>query len=93
MIKNKLFWQGQMGFAVAGWVFIFWGVLAPFSIPAMVFVWWAVLLLWAVGHPLELITALPVGKKAGVSLERTIAMTLVFGITWWLPLKLGVFDR
>jgi hypothetical protein len=93
LIKNRLFWQGQMGFAVAGWLFIFWGLLAPVSNPVLAFVWWTVLLLWAVGHPLELAMALPIGKKAGLSLERTIAMTLVFGITWWIPLKLGVFDR
>lgn len=93
MMKNKSFWQAQMGFAVAGWIFIFWGALAPFSIPAVKSVWWVVLLLWAVGHPLELFASLPVGKRAGLSLERTIMMTLVFGITWWIPLKLGVFDR
>lgn len=93
MIKNRLFWRGQMAFAVAGWIFIFWGLLDPFSGTAVRFVWWAVLLVWAVGHPLELTTSLPVGKRAGLSLQRTIAMTLVFGITWWIPLKLGVFDR
>lgn len=93
MIKNKLFWQGQMGFAVAGWIFIFWGLLSSVTNPVLGFVWWVVFLLWAVGHPLELAMSLPVGKKAGLSLERTIAMTLVFGITWWIPLKLGVFDR
>ena len=82
-----------MGFAVAGWVFIFWGALSPFTNSGLVMIWWVVLLLWAVGHPLELMAALPVGKKAGLSLERTIVMTLVFGITWWIPLKLGVFDR
>lgn len=92
MLKNKLFWQGQMVFAVAGWIFIFWGALAPFS-GAVNFAWWVVLLLWAVGHPLELSMSLSVGKRAGLSLERTIFMTLVFGITWWIPLKLGVFDR
>ena len=82
-----------MGFAVAGWLFIFWGALTDVSNPALGTAWWVVLLLWAVGHPLELVAALPVGKKAGLSLERTIAMTLIFGITWWLPLKLGVFER
>jgi hypothetical protein len=46
-----------------------------------------------VGHPLELSMSLPAGKRAGLSLERTIVMTLIFGITWWIPLKLGVFDR
>ena len=81
-----------MGFAVAGWIFIFWGALSPFA-GVLNVVWWVVLLLWAVGHPLELAMSLPVGKRAGLSLQRTIAMTLVFGITWWIPLKLGVFER
>ncbi len=92
MIQNKLFWQGQMGGAVAGWVFIFWGALSPFS-GVVNLIWWIVMLLWALGHPLELTMSLPVGKRAGLSLQRTIAMTLVFGITWWIPLKMGVFER
>ncbi len=93
MINNKMFWKGQMGVAVVGWFFIFWGALASISNPALQTIWWVVLLLWAVGHPLELMASLPVGKRAGLSLERTVVMTLVFGITWWIPLKLGVFER
>ena len=93
MMKSRMFWRGQMVFAVAGWVFIFWGLMSPFSVAAVRYVWWAVLLLWAGGHPLELFSSVPIGRRAGLSPERTVAMTLVFGITWWIPLKLGVFDR
>jgi zinc transporter ZupT len=47
-------------------------------------------LIWGLCHPLELAVSLPLAKKAGFSLLKTIIYTLVFGITWWLPVKLGV---
>ncbi|MFO8049235.1 MAG: hypothetical protein R6U29_09405 [Desulfosudaceae bacterium] len=93
MIKSKLFWQGNMVGAMAGWIFILYGLLAPLPTGLVQGLWWVVLILWVVGHPLELAMSLPVGKQAGIKTNRTIVMTLVFGITWWIPIKLGVFKE
>jgi len=92
MLKNKQIWYGNMAVALGGWLFIFFGLFVNFESCALQTAWWVVLLVWTILHPLELAISLPVGKKAGVSLEKTIVMTLIFGFTWWLPVKLGVFE-
>ncbi len=93
MPKNPLFWYGAMGIAILGWLYIFLGLFFSVGAGFPRTLWIAVSLLWVVGHPLELLQALPIGKQAGVSKGTTIAKTLVFGITWWLPLKKGVFSQ
>ncbi len=93
MLKNKSFWYGNMAFAVFGWLFFIYGLFFTIDSSSMNFLWWVVVLLWGIGHPLEMAFSIPIGKKAGVSLEKTITKTMVFGIMWWIPLKLGVFDE
>lgn len=90
MQASKLFWYGNMGGAIAGWIFIFSGLLTPFQ-GGIKMAWLTVSIIWCVAHPLELITSLPIGEKAGFSTKQTIINTLVFGITWWIPVKIGVF--
>lgn len=85
-----MFWYGNMAGAVVGWLFIFIGAFASFK-GGLHTIWLIITLLWAVGHPLELLAAIPIAKKAGFSAEKTLVNTLVFGITWWIPVKLGVF--
>jgi hypothetical protein len=41
----------------------------------------------------ELLTSIPIGKKAGISTGTTVLKTLVFGFTWWLPVKMGILDK
>jgi len=33
------------------------------------------------------VKGIPVGRKAGLGIGRSILLTLVFGFTWWLPLE------
>lgn len=89
MFKNPLFWYGNMAGAVLGWVFIFIG--AFMHLTGFVHTLWVIItLLWAVGHPLELLIATPIAKQAGFSAEKTLINTLIFGIVWWIPVKMGV---
>jgi hypothetical protein len=32
-------------------------------------------------------------KERPASMVQTILMTMLFGFTWWLPVRLGVFGR
>lgn len=43
-------------------------------------------------HIFELKTALIIGREKNLSTTRIYLMNLVFGFTWWLPLKKGVFN-
>ncbi len=87
-----MFWYVNMFVAVLGWFFVVGGLLFGPGPGFLRTLWIVVAVLWVVGHPLELLIAIPVGKKAGVSKGKSIAKTLVFGITWWLPLKIGAFN-
>lgn len=91
-MKNPMFWYGNMAGAVVGWIFIFIGAFASLT-GSLYTIWLIVTLLWAVGHPLELLVAIPIAKKAGFSAEKSVAFTLIFGITWWIPVKLGILVK
>ena len=82
-----------MAGAVAGWCLIIFGVFNTFSSSIANVFWWLVFLAICVGHPLELFVAIPIGDKSGIPRNATIIKTLIFGFTWWLPLKNGVIDK
>jgi hypothetical protein len=45
-------------------------------------------------HVVELKTALQVGRRdRGLSTLRIVIMNLIFGFTWWVPLKRGIIQR
>ena len=93
MMKNKTFWYANMAFAVLGWIFFFYGLLFTIESHTWKTIWWTVVVLWGIGHPLEMAASLPIAQKAGVPLEKSIVKTMIFGIMWWVPLKLGVFEE
>lgn len=90
MSPSRMFWHGNMAGAVAGWIFIFAGAAAHLE-GLFHTLWLIIAVLWGLGHPLELLISVPIAKKAGFSPEKTVVNTLVFGLTWWIPVKLGVF--
>jgi hypothetical protein len=91
-MNKQIFWKGLMAGSVAGWLFIFWGIFFPFAFGPLRFLWWIVMPTWAILHPLELAMSLPIGKEKGLAPQRVFIKTMAFGFTWWLPLKLGVFE-
>ena len=93
MMDNKLFWYGNMAGALFGWVFIFYGAVSPIDSPFLYYTWIAITLGWVIGHPLELTQSLPIAQKANVPLKTAIIKTLIFGLTWWIPLKRGIIKN
>jgi len=92
MNKQKI-WKGMMAGSIIGWLFIFWGVFFPFEGGILKILWFCVLPVLTILHPLELAISLPIGKEKGLTPEQVFIKTMLFGFTWWLPLKLGVFDE
>jgi hypothetical protein len=90
MFKNEKFWYFViMPGAVAGWIFVLYGLLFPIQDENIRMVWLAVAFLWGAGHLFELAISIPIAKSKGISLKTSIIKTIIFGITWWLPLKFG----
>lgn len=92
-MKNRSFWKFMRAGSLLGWVFLFYGLFSPFEGPIVRIVWWCVLLGWGIGHPLELTQSLPVARDRGVTPEQAFIKTMLFGFTWWVPLKMGVIDE
>lgn len=89
-MNTKNFWYMMMSSVVLGWLFVFAGALINYS-GIIEAVWIFLIVIFSIVHPIELIISLPIGKKAGFSIEKSVLGTLLFGFTWWLPVKLGVF--
>lgn len=94
MFKNKLFWYFfMMPGSVAGWLFTFFGFFFPIQDEIARMLWIIIACAWCFGHPLELIFSIPAGKSKGIPVSTVVLKTMVLGITWWLPLKMGVIDK
>jgi len=94
MFKNKLFWYFFiMPAAIIGWIFIIYGVVFPIGDETFRIFWLVIACIWIIGHPLELIVSIPIGKIAAIPAATTVLKTLLFGFTWWLPVKMKVLDR
>ena len=94
MLNNKLFWYvGVMPGSILGWLFIVYGLFAPFDNETIKLIWLIITCVWVIGHPLELIQSIPIGKKAGLTTSTIIIKTMLFGITWRFPLKKGFIEK
>jgi hypothetical protein len=91
MLKSRGFWYLMMAGAVCGWLFIITGLVKPFKNETLKKIWKSVAMTWIFGHPLELAVSRGIGAAAGIAPVKTIVKTIIYGFTWWLPVKLGVF--
>lgn len=92
MFKKPFFWRYLlMPGSIAGWIFAAAGIWIDFVGPLR-FAWIAVLLIWAIIHPLEIAVSYRIGKEKNLSTARIVIMTILFGFTWWLPLRQGIID-
>ncbi len=93
MFKKPFIWRCLlMPGSIAGWMFAASGVWLQFDGPLRV-AWITVVLIWTILHPLEIAVSYRIGKEKGLSALRVVVMTILFGFTWWLPLKLGIIER
>lgn len=54
---------------------------------------WVGMLLILALHAAELPIALPLANEKGLSNREAWLKNALFGFTWWLPLKRGIFQR
>jgi hypothetical protein len=43
-------------------------------------------------HPLELLISYKLGKEKGIATPMIVIKTILFGFTWWFPLKQGILE-
>jgi hypothetical protein len=89
MTGKPVFWYGLQVSTILLYVVLIAGGYA-LQIPALGWgLFGAIFLL----HVFELKTALAVGREKGLSIRRIVLKNLVFGFTWWLPLKKGILVK
>ncbi|MBW2544718.1 MAG: hypothetical protein JRD43_04500 [Deltaproteobacteria bacterium] len=90
MMKKKGFWYFLMSGAILLWIAVIWlgYVLFPDSVAGKA----ALPVLLLLMHCAEIPVSSKIGRAKGISGARIVVNTAIFGFTWWLPLKKGVFD-
>lgn len=91
MFKSRLFWlfNNLMILLVhlVGATLLFTGA-RPWTDP-IILIWLAVVAV----HALEVPMAFSATQERPQSLFKTVLMTLIFGFTWWLPVRLGIYGN
>ena len=72
---------------IGGWLFILYGVIWPIQNNVVYILWLIDIFLSVFVHGLQLFVTIPLGKKLNMSTFKVVLNTLVFGATWWKPLK------
>jgi hypothetical protein len=89
MTEKRGFWRAMQVGAVLLYVLI---LVTGYTIHQPKSAWILIGLL-ALLHLSEIRTALAVGQEKGLSVGYSILMNMLFGFTWWVPLKKGVIER
>lgn len=91
MFDNKVFWSLSRALVAITWgILIILGFIFPSQIAGTVKVLALVLLLI---HIMETPISVKIGVERGVAKEVAITKTLIYGFTWWIPLKRGVINE
>lgn len=86
MTQKPAFWYGLQASTILLYALLIGGGYL-LKMPALGWGLYAVLF---VLHLFELKTALKIGHEKGLSTLRIVVMNLLFGFTWWVPLKRGI---
>jgi hypothetical protein len=87
-MNNKLFWYFLQFGAI-----VLYAVSIPFGywlFPGTQLSAWSIFTGLVLLHTSEIPFARKFGSEKNISLLRVVVKTLLFGFTWWLPLKKGI---
>ena len=90
-MQSKGFWYLLMMGSIGLWVLTI--VLGYRLFPDNTLLAWSFFMIMAVVHALELVTSSKLGKEKDLSTGVVVAKTMLYGFTWWLPLKRGIVDK
>ena len=90
MLRKKGFWYFLMSGSILLWIAV---ILLGFVIfPNRGGVAWVVLGILILIHCAEIPLSLKIAKARGLSTAPVVLKTMLFGFTWWVPLKKGVIS-
>ena len=90
-MSKRIFWYGLMTGAVLLWAgSIALGVYLSSKGNSYAWLLFGIILLV---HTAENKVSFPLGKRLELSPGLVMVKTLIFGFTWWLPLRRGIIER
>jgi hypothetical protein len=90
-MNSKIFWQLLKIGAIGLWII---SVISGYLLfPESHLKAWSFFIGLVILHALELLTTLKIGREKGLSTQTTVTKTLLYGFTWWVPVKKGIFDK
>jgi len=89
MTNKPVFWYGLQ----AGTLILYGVLIGGGNVLGLPWLGWGLYAALFVLHLFELKTALRVGREKGLSDLRIVLLNLIFGFTWWVPVKRGIIKR
>lgn len=75
---------------ISGWIIVIVGFIFPIENKLLYIAWLIILFACAGLHTIQLIFSIPLGRRAGFGYPEIVFKTLLFGATWWMPMKHAV---
>lgn len=92
MLQNKKFWYFLMMGAIVLYVLSI--VLGRYLFPGDLLMSHIFFIGLVALHIVEIpMVSLKIGREKGIPALTVVLNTLLYGFTWWLPLKKGVIDK
>jgi len=92
MLKNRYFWYVMMAGSIV--LFIFLLYLGRYLFPGDPFLSRIFFLALLLSHVFEiLLFSMKIGKEKQIPVTMIVMKTLLYGFTWWVPLKMGVIKQ
>jgi hypothetical protein len=90
-MNSKSFWYALMAGSIGLWITV---LLAAVLVPSISMIAWIIFIALAALHILEFpLASKEISAAKGVSGHTAFIKTILFGFTWWLALKKGIFDK
>jgi hypothetical protein len=92
MLKNKYFWYALMAGSIVLYALSM--ALGRYLFPGDPFLSRIFFLGLMVTHIIEIpLFSLKIGREKQIPMSMIIMKTILYGFTWWVPLKMGIIER
>ncbi len=90
-MNSKAFWKTLMISVLGTWVLTL--VAGYYLFPENHLSAWRFFIALLVIHASELVISFKIGKEKGLSTQTIVIKTLIYGFTWWVPVKKGIIEE
>ncbi|MBU3918071.1 hypothetical protein KKA14_21285 [bacterium] len=90
-MNAKAFWKISMISVIGLWILTL--VAGYYLYPGSHLDAWRFFIALLIVHASELFISYKIGKGKNLSTQTIVIKTLIFGFTWWVPVKKGIIEE